>query len=228
MLVKKYKAEVVSVVNSINDIYTVELASLSSRFKYYPGQFMHLALDEYDPSFGWPESRCFSMQSSPNNEFIKITYSVIGEFTLRMAEELEIGRVVDLKLPYGNLFQQDHSKENVVFIAGGTGITPFLSVFNDPSFANYKKPVLHFGVREMKYNIYTNLLNLAGDINPGLSIEIRYENADGFLDIDDIFKNHGSTATYFISGPQKMVSLFKTRLVTLGLSEQNVKTDEWE
>ena len=82
---------------------------------------MHLALDEYDPSSGWPESRCYSMQTSPVNEFIKITFSVKGKFTTRMADELKQGKIIDLKLPYGDFFQQDHSKENVVFIAGGTG-----------------------------------------------------------------------------------------------------------
>jgi ferredoxin-NADP reductase len=168
------------------------------------------------------------MQTSPAFDFIKITFSVKGRFTARMVENLNIGSIVDLKLPYGELFQQVHSKENVVFIAGGTGITPFLSVFNDPSFAEYKNPVLHFGVREEKYNIYTQLLNLAREINPGLGIEIRYENTNGFLDIDRIFEEKGLTATYFISGPQKMIAAFKSRLVALGLNEQNVKTDEWE
>ena len=60
-LVKKYLAEVVSIDNTIDGLYTLELKSLSKPFKYYPGQFLHFALDEYDPSGIWPESRCFSM-----------------------------------------------------------------------------------------------------------------------------------------------------------------------
>ena len=113
-IVKKYKAEVISFVNHFDNIYTVELASKSGNFKYLPGQFLHFALDEYDPSSNWPESRCFSMQTSPSSHTIKITFSAKGNFTTRMANELCIGKTVDIKLPFGELFQQDHNKESVV------------------------------------------------------------------------------------------------------------------
>lgn len=225
---KKYKAEVISVLNPIDNIYTVEFRSLSGRFKYLPGQFLHLALDEYDPSFGWPDSRCFSMQSSPVNDLIKITYSVKGNFTRRMADKLFTGKVVDLKLPFGELFQQEHLKDNVVFIAGGTGITPFLSVFNDPSFSEYKNPKLYLGVRKQNYNIYNTDIDRSLQINPSLKIIIKHENIDGILDIERIFNENGDQITYFISGPQIMISNFKSRLLSFGLSERYIKTDEWE
>jgi ferredoxin-NADP reductase len=227
-LPKKYKAEIISIVNPVDKIYTIEIRSDSGEFKYRPGQFLHLALDEYDPSSGWPESRCYSMQTSPVNEFIKITFSVKGKFTARMADELKQGKIIDLKLPYGDFFQQDHSKENVVFIAGGTGITPFLSLFNDPLFKEYSIPKLYFGVREKGYNIYNEFLRLATEINPGLEIDIRYQDKSGFLDIDQIFHENRKDSTYFISGPQTMISVFKLRLLTLGVPESNVKTDDWE
>ncbi len=227
-VVKKYKAEVVTIINPVDDIFTVEFKSLSGQFRYLPGQFMHLALDEYDPSFGWPESRCYSMQSSPDDEFIKITFSLKGRFTSRMVEELVAGRTVNLKLPYGELFQQDHSRENVIFIAGGTGITPFLSAFNDSTFAGYRNPKLYFGIREPAYNIYESYLYAAKIINPMLKIIIRYQNVDGNLDIDRIINENKVATTYFISGPQEMISVFKARLLAAGLKESLIKTDEWK
>ena len=226
--VKKYRAEVISVINPIENIYTVEFRSLSGRFKYLPGQFLHLALDDYDPSFGWPESRCFSMQSSPSNEFIKITFSVKGRFTSRMAKVLKKGKTINLKLPYGELFQQEHSKDNVVFIAGGTGITPFLSAFSDPSFAEYNFPKLYFGVREQTYNIYESCLAVAKAINLKLKIIIKYQNIDGIMDIASIINENGIASTYFISGPQMMIYYFKSQLIALGLEESLIKADEWE
>jgi ferredoxin-NADP reductase len=227
-LVKKYIAEVISVLNTVENIYTVELRSLSGRFKYLPGQFLHMALDEYDPSFGWPESRCFSMQSSPVQECIKITFSVKGSFTSRMASELIMGKIVSLKLPYGELFQNECSKQNVVFIAGGTGITPFLSLFHDPTFVEFKSPRLYFGVRKNTYNIYNNDFDMALKINPNLNIEFKYQDVDGLIDIERIYTENGTKSIYFISGPQLMISSFKSRLLDLGVSDNFVKTDEWE
>ena len=54
-IVKKYPARVLSVSNNIQGVYTLEIESLGKPFKYEPGQFLHLALDEYDPTGQWPE-----------------------------------------------------------------------------------------------------------------------------------------------------------------------------
>jgi ferredoxin-NADP reductase len=226
--VKKYRAEVTSVLNPVENIFTIEFRSLSGRFKYLPGQFLHLALDEYDPSFGWPESRCFSMQSSPSEEFIKITFSVKGDFTTRMTSELTIGRIVLLKLPFGELFQHDHPRDNVVFIAGGTGITPFLSIFNDPSFSDYTSPKLYLGFRAKDFNIYDNYLENARIINKSFEIEIKYQDTEGILDIKRITKANRLSSAYFISGPQIMISTFRQELIREGITQYCIFTDEWE
>ena len=68
-IIKKYPAIVEDIRHLLPDIYTATFSS-DKRFKYKPGQFLHLALDEYDPSQAWPESRCFSMQSSPDDELV--------------------------------------------------------------------------------------------------------------------------------------------------------------
>jgi len=225
---RKYKAEVISIVNPIQNIFTIELRSGSGTFKYNPGQFLHLALDEYDPSSGWPESRCYSIQTPPSDTNIKITFSVKGKFTARMAEELKPRKIIDIKLPYGELFLEENLKDDVVFIAGGTGITPFLSLFNDPSFADYKDPFLYLGVRERSYNIYTKSLELAKEINSGLKIDIRYQETDGILDIENIYKKSKLNSTYFISGPQAMISSFRAIMISLGVAKAKIKSDDWE
>src|SRR5450759_4335692 len=108
-IVKKYSARVVAILNQIEGVYTLELESLGKPFKYDPGQFLHLALDpDYDGSGQWPESRCFSMQSNPKEENIKLTYAVKGKFTKQMVEQLKVGSEVWLKLPYGDPVSYTH------------------------------------------------------------------------------------------------------------------------
>lgn len=226
-IVKKYRAEVLHIINKVDGIYTVELKSLSGSFKYQPGQFLHLTLDEYDPSGQWPESRCFSMQSSPGKEQIRITYAIKGAFTSRMANELKQGSVVTLKLPYGDLFTQEHSMENTAFIAGGTGITPFLSLFSDISFSGYKNPKLYFGIRSEKFNIYQTDLENANKINPDLATLIVIEDTNGKIDIEQIFSVNGIKSTYFISGPPEMISFFRNFIKKKGVPDKQIKTDEW-
>ncbi|MDR3217843.1 MAG: FAD-dependent oxidoreductase [Dysgonamonadaceae bacterium] len=227
MLAKKYKAEIMSIQNPTSGVYTLEFSS-PKKFKFAPGEFLHLALDEYDPSSAWPESRCFSIQTSPQEENIKITYSVKGAFTKRMENELVTGREVWLKLPFGDLFTQEHDKNNTVFIAGGTGITPFLSLFTDNSFAEYSNPNLYLGVRNKDLHFYHNELKKAKLINQDIQATVFYQDTDGVIDIEKIYSMHPDAGAFFISGPPAMIKGFKQYLTGKGVEEDKVKTDDWE
>ena len=229
-IVKKYQAEIVSLKNSIDGVYTIEFRSLDKPFRYSPGQFLHLALDEYDPAGQWPESRCFSMQSAPGEELIKITYAVKGKFTKRMQHELKPGNQVTLKLPFGDLFTKPHNKTNTVFIAGGTGITPFLSLFTHESFNEYTNPRIYLGFRSKAHNIYHTELNRlqSMDLIPSNSLKFVYEDIDGSLDIQNIFSENDTLSDYFISGPPTMIKSFKQALIANGLPTQHILTDDWD
>jgi len=227
-MIKKYPAKVVSIQHSIEGVYTLEFESLGKPFKYDVGQFLHLAIDEYDPSMQWPDSRCFSMQSAPSEELIRITYAAKGQFTNRMQQILKIGSEVTLKLPYGDLFSQEHNKKNTVFIAGGTGITPFLSLFTDSSFTEYTNPVLYAGFRDETMNLYQDELDTAKKINTELILNIIYQNVNGILNIERILKENETNCSFFISGPPVMIKNFKQNLISNGVPENKVLTDDWE
>lgn len=226
-IVKKYKVKVEQIKNPLPDIFTLTFTS-EKKFTYLPGQFLHLALDEYDGIGQWPESRCFSMQSSPEEENIQITFAVKGNFTTRMKNELYEGKELWLKLPYGDLFQRNHDKNNCVFIAGGTGITPFLSLFNHRTFAEYTNPKIFLGFRSVNYNIYRNELELLYQINKKSKVEIYYEDKIGVINISEILNECGEHSTYFISGPPMMIKNFKNFLLNKHIAENKIITDDWE
>src|SRR6185436_15694325 len=92
--------------------------------RFRAGQFLHLALDRYDPTGFWPESRVFSIASAPAERgSVRITYAVKGRFTGRMEAEAVEGREVWIKLPYGDFFVDERA--DVALFAGGTGVTAF-------------------------------------------------------------------------------------------------------
>ena len=227
MLAKKYRSTIVSINNPFVGIYTLEFKSLNGKYKYLPGQFLHISLDEdYDGSGQWPDSRCFSMQSNPNEETIRITYSVKGEFTRQMEQQLNIGSEIWIKLPYGDLFTQTHNKKNTVFIAGGTGITPFLSLFTHESFNEYIKPKIYLGFRTKDHDIYQP--ELERSTNSSKFMKLFIENENGIIDIQNIFDENGPQSNYFISGPPAMIKSFKQTLLTNGVQSRNILTDDWE
>ena len=108
-----------------------------------------------------------------------------------MKEQLKVGSEVWLKLPYGDLFTQPHNKTNTVFIAGGTGITPFLSLFTHRSFNEYNYSRIYLGFKSLSYNIYQAELNSIKSTPP----IIYYEDKDGLIDIHRIFSSNEVTVT---------------------------------
>jgi len=81
-------------------VYTLVLRPERPAPRFRAGQFLHFALDPYDPTGFWPESRVFSIASSPESrELVRITYAVHGAFTARMEREIKRGARVWIKLP---------------------------------------------------------------------------------------------------------------------------------
>lgn len=227
-IVKKYKVKVIGLKKNNEDLYAIDLLSLGKSFKYEPGQFLHLALEQYDPSSAWPESRCFSMQSNEDEDHIRLTYSVKGDFTNKMSELINVGTELWIKLPFGDLFTQDHKKENTVFIAGGTGITPFLSLFTSSRFSDYSDPHLYAGFRNKQVNLYNSEIEKAKEINPSFTVNYLYQDQKGVIDIARILEKCSIDSSFFISGPPLMIKHFKKYLIENGVPENHVKTDEWE
>jgi predicted ferric reductase len=157
-----------------------------------------------------------------------LTYSVKGAFTKKMEAVLHEGNEVWVKLPYGELFSPASRDEQCVFLAGGTGVTPFLSLFSSQQFAQYPNPVLYFGVRSKHYNLYDEDFKKAQMVNTGFVFHIQYEDTEGFMKMESIFKQYSAANIFYLSGPPAMITSFKHSLLHLGVPLSNIKTDEWE
>lgn len=242
----KVQATVSKVIMLGGGVYEVHFAmDHVPRFK--SGQFLHLALDEFDPCGGfWPESRVFSIAPSIDGDGVSIIYSVKGRFTRCMESTLAIGSRVWLKLPYGDFIIDlgDIADRDLVLVAGGTGISPYLGYLeglaSGAAFAASTR--LYFGVRNAKLIHRAELLGMCRD-SGRLDLTLYLEDGSlpgpplagvraisGRLDIASISKDDPSSrdAVYFLSGPPAMISAFRNYLILGGVSEASVRIDNWE
>ena len=121
---RKLPCTVESITDHGGQVYSVDLIPHATVPAFRPGQFLHLTVDAYDPSSFWPESRVFSIASSPRDRSrLRICYSVKGRYTAKMERTLRAGGHAWVKLPYGDFVIDE--KRDAVLIAGGTGITAF-------------------------------------------------------------------------------------------------------
>lgn len=92
---------------------------------FLPGQYAAIRF----VSKGRPTTmRCFSLASDPAMpEEIQFGIRVGGAYTSRLSKILP-GEKVTLQGPFGGFVLDPNTQKNVVFCAGGIGITPFLSM----------------------------------------------------------------------------------------------------
>src|SRR5438046_208202 len=133
-VVQRLACQVERLIQHGGRVYTIVLRPERPAPVFRPGQFLHLALDPYDATGFWPESRVFSIASSPTERNrLCITYSAAGRFTTRMEAELAEGRHVWVKMPYGEFVVRKTT--DVALFAGGTGITAFTDFLDGPALA---------------------------------------------------------------------------------------------
>jgi ferredoxin-NADP reductase len=228
-VVRKIACRVERVTDHGEHVYTVELrpSALVPRFK--PGQFLHLALDEYVPGGFWPDSRVFSIASPPlQRDRLEITYAVKGAFTSRMERELSEGCEVWLKLPYGE-FVVDASRDAVLF-AGGTGVTAFTAFLQSLVAKTAPRVLLFYGARTPELFIYGRLAEACAREVPSLTCKLVAEASAGVLDVDSAWPaiERLDAPLFYLSGPSEMLAGLTRQLRGRGVPEGNIRTDAWE
>jgi len=238
----KLQCNISSIINHDDTVSTLTLKPFRRLPNFKPGQFLHLALDPFDPAGGfWPESRVFSIASTPHDSEITIAYAVKGAFTKRMREELAVGKEVWIRLPYGHFSLAAVPDEEIILVAGGTGITPFISFISNelhsPTGVSLK---LLYGVRKSELFLFQDILSQAVSYLNGFKLlafseDGRHNNCqfpvgEGSLSLDKVWQAAADPlkATFYLAGPVAMINAFKAGLTDRGVKFDNIRIDEWE
>jgi ferredoxin-NADP reductase len=225
-------------------VYTLALRPERPVPRFRAGQFLHLALDPYDPTGFWPESRVFSIASPPaQRDTVRITYAVHGRFTARMESDLVKGREVWIKMPYGD-FVVD-SRADVVLFAGGTGITAFTAFLEGLTPVGAQAVTLAYGARTNRLLIYRDVVERCAQRLPSLQVsyfvehdaendppalEGRVRSNPGRVSVEAVWPRLGRPfdTTYYISGPPPMLRTIGQDLRARNISQEAIHIDAWE
>src|SRR6266567_4009010 len=196
-------------------VYTVSLRPKRPVPRFRAGQFLHLALDPYDPGGFWPESRVFSIASPPaERDRVRITYAVHGGFTARMEHDLVEGRQVWIKMPYGDFVIDNEA--DVMLFAGGTGVTAFTAFLEDLPDTARQTVTLAYGARTSRLLIYRDVVERCAQRHPSLAVAYFAEQdgdgdlsrvTAGRLSVDAIWPRlrRPFETAYYLSGPPPML-----------------------
>jgi NAD(P)H-flavin reductase len=209
------------------------------KVRFNPGQFLHLTLENYDPSSNWPESRVFSIaNSNTRNDYLDILISPKGNYTRKIVNNLNVDDQIWIKLPYGDFNFKDALDKNCILIAGGTGISPFVSFLQYVLDTKFDYSLnLYYGVRNERLIIFDELFKECSEKIKNFKYEIfledlnsNYKAIKGILPLDKIIDDTKilNNKIYYLSGPALMIKNFEEKLIGSGINPNSIKYDRWE
>ncbi|MEY4768629.1 MAG: hypothetical protein RL637_1268 [Pseudomonadota bacterium] len=129
-------------------------------FEFEPGQFVELEIPKFNIK------RAYSIANEPNWEgrlefFIRLQLN--GQFSHYLLQQAKVGDYVQIHGPMGHFTLPTQGLKPTCFIAGGTGIAPFLSMLRRLSAWGEDYPIqLFFGINtEAEYFAQTELKELS-------------------------------------------------------------------
>ena len=126
----------------------IEMAPIGKALGQKLGQFAFLKLDIP----GMREPHPFTIASSPDDENLEFMIRHLGDWSNRLPDTDLVGKTVRVEGAYGEFEPFGHGDEQVVWIAGGVGCTPFLAAVNTERPAGSPVPVMLYAERSTENN----------------------------------------------------------------------------
>lgn len=175
------------------------------------------------------ESHPFTISSAPQEDVLRITVKASGDFTRYLFEHLRPGMDAVVEGAYGR-FDYKTGGQNQVWIAGGIGLTPFLSFIRDMDGTLTKNIDFYYTVRHPEEALFLDEIQGAAEQNPYLRPHIRFSATDGSLRVEEIIHNLNGDAAdthVYLCGPLPMIQAFEKSFLALGLPKRNLHYEEF-
>jgi predicted ferric reductase len=227
-LLKKYVPyKVESIKHPNNSLTEVTLrAKKESIQKYRAGQFLFV---QFPGDKVLKESHPFTISSGPQEDVLRVTIKACGDYTRYLFANLKEGMDAVVEGAYG-MFDYKTGGQKQIWVAGGIGVTPFLSFIRDMN-GNLGHDVdFYYTVRHREEAIFVDEIEAAAKKNPRLKAHIRYSSTDGSLTIEDIITNAGGNIRAhhaYMCGPLPMVQAFEKKLLEAGVTAGNIHYEEF-
>jgi predicted ferric reductase len=226
-LVPRIKADVIAV-NKLGDAVTeVVLKPRNQKINFIPGQFNFWRFKQENIPY---EDHPFSITSSTEEDTIRLSAKALGDFTKRLPE-LRPGAVAEIQGPYGGFsFLKRSQNKKQIWIAGGIGITPFMSMARSLRDRVEKEPELKaydislfYSVKNEVELIYGEELKAIANTVPNFTFFPWVAEHDGFITAEAISKKTSlSDVDVFICGPKPLLNALNTQFVGLGISKSHI------
>jgi ferredoxin-NADP reductase len=202
---------------------------LEPAFAYEAGQFctFRATVD------GEPVVRCYSMSSSPDTDDpLTVTVKRVpgGKMSNWMNDTMAQGDAIEVMSPAGR-FVLRPSDLPIVAFAGGSGITPILSIIKTALAQTAREIVLVYANRDEESVIFADAIERLRAASGGrLSVHHHLDSASGFLDAAGCAALVGDRAGshFYVCGPGPYMDVVSAGLERCGVDREQVVIERFE
>ena len=213
-----YRVEKVERVLDIINIYLYP--ATGKTLSFMPGQFIYVKFN--NKTLG-SESHPFSISSSPHEGFLRISAKVVGDYTLKMSA-ITKGDLVICYGAYGKFISSNIPKQ-VIWIGGGVGVTPFLSMLRSKFYEQGESLVnFYYTYRNKEEGVFVNEIEQIASRIPQINFFNWCTEEKNRLSAQLIGTHTDlkSLDKIFICGPSLMMESLKRDFLGLGISEEKI------
>ncbi len=203
----------------------LELSPVGPRLQFTPGQFAVLSFP------GGLEARRhpFTITSSPHDPSLRFSVKSLGDFTSLLPHRVHPGNGITVQGPFGRM---DHSQGTAtqVWIAGGVGVTPFMSWLRSLDEVPITGSVHFFySVRSRHGDPFIDEIEQITAAHPEITTRIIATEDGPHLTPQDIAKTVGDlrAATVYMAGPPTMQKVLRHGLIHAGLRRSRFHTEHF-
>jgi ferredoxin-NADP reductase len=209
-------------------------------FRFTAGNAVNVTLVDPPQTDSKGDTRTFSIVSAPSEGELMFATRMRDSAFKRVLKDAPAGTRARLAQPGGEFTLEAGDGRPAVLLAGGIGITPFVSMSRHAANERLARPVwLFHSNRRPEDAPFLDELTALERRNPhyryvgtmtDMDHSARPWNGErGFIDQAMLRRHLGdlSTAVYYIAGPPAMVEAMQRMLAGSGVPEDTVRTDEF-
>lgn len=204
-------------------------------FDFAAGQFAWITTES--PFIFRENPFSFTTNSDHDDDIFGFTIKELGDFT-NTIKNLQPGQTIYVDGPYGNFSLDDHENKSMVFIAGGIGSAPVMSMLRTLVDRNSQKEMVFFygnptwetvtfreELEEIGKKLNLKTVNVLEKPPEG------WEGESGFITTDVMqhhLQNDYKNSIFFVCGPLPMVKALNRCFKDLDISPKHVFIEQYE